>query len=84
MIIPAVSSTISGWIKNVLREARIDTKIFMGHSTRSVSKSKGGLAGLSVIDILERGSWNNASAWKRFYNRQVQSSAEKYQNKVLS
>ena len=28
-----VSSTISGWIKNVLREAVIDTKSSKGHST---------------------------------------------------
>ena len=34
---PVVSSTRSGWIKNVLREAGIDTKIFKGHSTRSTS-----------------------------------------------
>ena len=81
---PVVNSTISGWINNVLREAGIDTKIFKGHSTRSASTPKAGLAGLSVTDILERGSWTNASTWQRFYNRQVESSAEKYQNKVLS
>ena len=79
-----VSSTISGWIKNVRREAAIDTNIFKGHFTRSASTSKAGLAGLSVTDILEGGSWTNASTWQRFYNRQVESSAEKYQNKVLS
>ena len=81
---PGVSSTISEWIKNVLREADIDTEIFKGHSTRLASPSKAGVAGLSVIDILERGSWTNASTWQRFYNRQVEASAEKYQNKVLS
>ena len=81
---PVVSSTISRWIKNVVREAGIDTNIFKGHSTRSASTSKAGLAGLSVTDILERSSWTNASTWQRFYNRQVESSAEKYQNKVLS
>ena len=81
---PVVSSTISGWIKNVLREAGVDTKIFKGHYTRSASTSKIGLAGLSVTDILERGSWTHALTWQRFYNKQVESSAEKYQNKVLS
>ena len=79
-----VSSTISAWIKNVLREAGIDTKILKGHSIRSASASKAGLAGLSVTDILEKGSWTNASTWQRFYNRQAESFAEKYQNKVLS
>ena len=52
----------------VLREAGIDTEIFEGHSTRSASTSKPGLAGLSVTDILERGSWSNASTWQRFCN----------------
>ena len=79
-----VSSTISGWLKNILREAGIDTKIFKGHSTRSASTSKAELKGLSVTDILERGSWTNTSTWQPFYNRQVESTAEKYQSKVLS
>ena len=60
-----VSSIVSRWIKNVLRETGIDN-------------------GLSVRDILERGSSSNDSAWQRFHNRQVDSSAGKYQNKVLS
>ena len=44
---PVLSSTIFGWIKNVLREVGIDTKIFKGHSKLSASTSKAGLAGLS-------------------------------------
>ena len=77
-------STIPGWIKNILKEADIDTKIFKGHSTRSASTSEAGLEGLSVTDILERGSWTNASTWQRFYNRQHELSTEKFQNKALS
>ena len=62
---PVVSSTtaISGWIKNVLREAAIDTEVFKGHFSRSASTSKSGLARLSVTDILVRGTWSNASTW---------------------
>ena len=37
---PVVSLTISGWIKIVLREARKDTEIFKGHSSRTASTSK--------------------------------------------
>ena len=37
---PVVSSTISGWIKNILREAGIDIKIFKGNSASSASTSK--------------------------------------------
>ena len=50
---PVVSSTKSEWIKNVLREAGIDTEIFKGHSTRSASTSQAGLMALSATDILE-------------------------------
>ena len=45
---PVVSSAISGWIKNFLREAVIYIKIFKGHSASSTLISKAGLAGLSV------------------------------------
>ena len=69
---------------NVLREAGIDTEVLKGHSTCSASTSKFGLAGLSVTDILETGSWSNASTWRWFYNRQIGSSTEKYKNKVRS
>ena len=51
-----VSSTVSGWIKKVLELASVDTTIFKGHSTRSASTSKVSLEGLSISDILERGS----------------------------
>ena len=56
-----VNSTISRWIKNVLREAGIDTEVFKGHSTRSASTSKAGLGGTFLTEILERDSWSNAS-----------------------
>ena len=51
-------NSIFGWIKNDLRETGIDTENFKGHSTRSASTSNAGLPGLSVKDILERGSWS--------------------------
>ena len=81
---PVIRSAISRLIENILREAGTDTEIFKGHSTRSASTSKAGLVGLSETNISEKDSWNNASTWQRFDNRQVQSSTEKYQNKVLS
>ena len=71
-------------LKNVLRGVGTDTKILKAHSTRSASTSKAGLGRLPVTDILERGFWINVSTWHRFFKRQVQSSAEKWQNKVLN
>ena len=75
---------MSRWIRNVFREAGIDTEDFKGPSTRSVSSSKARLRVLSVTDILESCSWCNASNFQRIYNRQVDSFAEKYKNKILS
>ena len=75
---------MSRWIRNVFREAGFDTEDFKGPSTRSVSTSKARLRVLSLTDILESCSWCNASNFQRIYNRQVDSFAEKYKNKILS
>jgi len=78
------SSTISRWIKNTLDLSGV-TEIhdFTGHSTRSASTSKAELSGLSVDDILERGSWSNKSTWQAFYHKQVVKVSQKFQGKVL-
>ena len=36
------------------------------------------LGEIVVTYVLKRGSLSNASTWQRFYNRQVESFAEKY------
>ena len=51
------SSTASTWIKEILKETGVDANVFKGHSTRSASTSKACLSGISVEDILSRGSW---------------------------
>ena len=63
-----VSSTISGWLKKVLKSSGIDVSLFTAHSTRSATTSKASASGLSMIEILERGTWSSKSTWKRFYN----------------
>ena len=49
------SSTVSRWIKEILKETGVDVDVFKGHSTRSASTSKGCLSGISVDDTLRRG-----------------------------
>ena len=58
------SSTVS--IKEVLKLAGIGLSIFKGHSTRAVSSSKASEAGLSLADILARGSWSSSCIRQRF------------------
>ena len=66
-----LSNTISGWIKNILRLAKIGTDICKAHSTLSVSSANVKLKGVSLVDILKRGSWSRKSTWQRFYNEDV-------------
>ena len=48
--------------EEVLKEFGANVDVFKGHSTRSASTSKACLSGISVDDILSRGSWSNESA----------------------
>ena len=78
-----VSSTMSGWIKKVLRLAKIDTDIYKAHSTCSTSTSNVKLKGLSFADMLKRGSWSWKSTWQRFYNKDIVCAEKSFQNTLL-
>ena len=56
-----VSSTNSGWVNALLTLAGVDINIFKEHSTRPASTSKATVSGLSLCEILKRGSWSSAS-----------------------
>ena len=58
-----VPSTISGWLKNVVESSGINVSLFTAHSKRSGTTSKVSASGLSMIEILERGTWSNKSTW---------------------
>jgi hypothetical protein len=68
---PVKSVTISGWIKQVLREAGIDINMFSAHSTRGAAASKAIAAGISVDTVLRAGHWASASTFRKFYHREV-------------
>ena len=78
-----VSSNILGLIKKVLKLTKIDTDIYKAHSTRSASTSNVKLKGLSLADILKRGSWSRKSTWQRFYNKDIVFPEENFQNTLL-
>ena len=66
------SSTISNWVKQVLKLSGIDVSKYQAHSCRSASTSKAKVLGLSVKEILERGRWSSKSTWQRFYNKEIE------------
>ena len=79
------SSTIARWIKTTLRLAGVnEIGLFSAHSTRSASTSRAGFSGLSVDDILHRGSWSNESIWQRFYHKTIIQPEQRFQEKVLT
>ena len=78
------SSTIFRLLKETLAWSGV-TKIldFGGHSTRSASTSKAELSGLSVKEVLDRGSWSNESTWQKFYHKEIIKVGQDYQKIVF-
>ena len=56
-----VPSAISDWLKNVLKSSGINFSLLTAHSMRSATTSKASVSSLSVIEILEQGTWSNKS-----------------------
>ena len=73
------TSTISRWIKAMLREAGVDAN---AHSTRSASTSAAFAAGLSTKDIMNAACWSRESTFKRFYCRPI-SNTESFSSLIL-
>ena len=67
-----VSSTISGWLKNVLRKVGSDIGTFMAHSTRAASTFKADFSGAPIEEILKRGCWFHKTIWQKFYKKEGQ------------
>ena len=78
----AAKSTVPGWVKQILIMSGINTDIFKPNSTHSASSSHARLSGLSLSDILKRGSTSNETTWERFYNKPIVTFEEKYQKAV--
>ena len=76
-------SSIARWLKEVLKWAGIDTKIYQAHSVRAAATSKAFMKGLSVPDIIKKGNWSRESTWQTFYNKDIKSVSTTFQEKVL-
>jgi hypothetical protein len=67
----ASANSISRWLKNVLREAGIDTEQFSAGSSRAASTSAAKQAGLPIDQILKAGGWTKQDTFTRFYDRDI-------------
>ena len=77
-------STVAGWVKQILIMSGINTDVFKPDSTRSASSSHARLSGLSLSDILKRGSWSNKTTWEKFYNKLTLTFEEEFQKAVVN
>lgn len=65
------STTIARWVKEVMSNAGIDTKVFKSHATRSASTSAASTKGLSLLNINKAAGWSNAKTFAKHYNKKV-------------
>ena len=65
---PIASTTVSRWLKYVLKSVGIDVSIYKGHSTtRSAAASAAKLKGVTTSDILKVADWSRETTFTRFY-----------------
>lgn len=68
----ATGATLGRCIKDVLKDAGIDTLRFSAHSTRGASASRAAKIGIPVDSILETAHWSSQSTFTRFYHRETE------------
>ena len=81
---PVSSQRIAHWIKDLLKEAGIDTNVFSAHSTRGASTTAAKEKGATLTDILSTADWSSDSTFRRFYYRPSETSSSAYAVTVLS
>jgi len=68
---PVSRSTISRWIKIVMRNSGINVEVFKPHSTRAAATSKASASFVPLDQILSTAGWSSASTFAKFYNKQI-------------
>ena len=64
-------STISRWIKVVMRNSRINVEVVKPHSTRAAATSKASASFVPLDQILSTAGCSSASTFAKFYNKQI-------------
>ena len=68
---PVSTDTVSGWIKQGLKAANIDTQVFAAHSTRGAATYAAARQGAPLDIILRAANWRTATTFAKFYNRDI-------------
>ena len=67
---PISRDTLSRWVKDSMKAAKIDTSIFHPHSLRSASTSKASKT-LSISTIKKCVGWKSSSTFLKFYRKEI-------------
>lgn len=63
------AQTISRWLKQVLGDSGVDTKMFKSHSTRAADTSAARVMDVPLDQILSAAGWSSARTFQTFYNK---------------
>ena len=64
---PVTSQRIANWLKEILKNAGVDTTVFKTHSVRGASSTAAAEKGVLMEDILCAANWSTDSTFRRFY-----------------
>lgn len=78
---PVSRDTVSRWVKIVMSEAGIDTRIFTPHSVRSASVSAAHRAKVPLETILATAGWKKDDTFRKYYNKPLV--CQDYSTKVI-
>ena len=79
---PVTAQRMAHWIKDLLKEAGVNTDVFKVHSVRGASTSAALRKGIHLSDILSTADWSKELTFKRFYCRTSQE--DSFASRVLS
>ena len=77
------STTVSRWIKGVMKLSGIDIDVYKSHSTRGASTSKAKDSGVPLPEILKVAGWASDRTFADFYDKPVTSQEQPFQEAVL-
>ena len=69
------TSTVSRWIKCVLKWSGIDTSVFGAHSTRSAATTKANLSNVPLATVMRTAGWSRETTFRKYYEKQIQNCA---------
>jgi len=78
---PVTTQCLAHWIKDLLKEAGVNTDVFKAHSVRGATTSAALDKGVLISDILSTADWSRESTFRNFYYRP--STANTFAQRVL-